>query len=253
MRGIINQINAAIQEAGERYGISAGLARTIIIAPYVILFIFTFFMSIRPTQDFTERLTHENFPVELTSIFTGLCGGILGLSLAWRARKHGEQNFVVLFYTVFSLGLLWMAGEMNAWGQNFFGYSTPAWLNRINAQHMITLHNIEGMHGHNHWLRLSFSVGGLIGIALNRSPRYRKIGAATILFSWFILVVIKCGFDFWVKNWPIETSYNWLLFNWIINRISKVAKMMVAISGFLYVCLNWRMLNAEWRARAATQ
>jgi hypothetical protein len=253
MSAILTRIDAAISDAVKTYDIQPWLAKLIVIAPYVILFVFTFFMSLPPTQDFTELLTHRNYPVELIAIAFSVCGGVLGLRLAWRAKKNNEEAFVVAFYALFSLGLLWLAGEFNAWGQNFIGYATPPWLDRINAQHMFTLHNIEGMQGHNHWLRLVFSTGGLIGILLTRSPRYRKIGAATILFSWFLLVLIKCGFDFWVKNWPVESSYNWLLFNWIINRISKVAKMMVAISGFLYVWLNARLLAAEWRQRGTAQ
>jgi hypothetical protein len=112
-----------------------------------------------------------------------------------------------------------------------------------NAQDQMTLHNMYGWQNHNHWLRTVFALGGFVGIALQNNPRYRKIAAPAILFSWFLVIAIKCGLDFWTKSFPQDVEYRWAMFQWIVNRTSKVVKMMIGIAGLLYVSLNDRALR----------
>jgi len=109
----------------------------------------------------------------------------------------------------------------------------------------MTLHNMYGWQNHNHWLRTVFAIGGFVGIALQKCPRFRKIAAPAILFSWFLAIGIKCGLDFWTKSFPPSEDWHWAMFQWIVNRTSKVVKMMVAISGFLYIWLNRRGLRRD--------
>ena len=90
-----------------------------------------------------------------------------------------------------------------------------------------------------------FGVGGLVGIALQNTTRYRKIAAPAILFSWFLLITIKCGLDFWTKSFPADVEWHWAMFQWIVNRSSKVVKMMIGIASVLYLWLNSRALNRQ--------
>ena len=245
MNRIATALSTHLKNAQRQYGIGSAAAKLIFIAPYVILAVFFLFMSLPSTQDFTELMTHRKYPIEWAMFFAFLVAGIMSLRLGWRLKRRGEPATIWLFYIIFAIGLLWTAGEVNAWGQKFFEFHTPAWMHRINAQHEMTMHNIEGWQGHNHWLRFAFAIGGFVGISLQKSPRYRKIAAPAILFSWFLVIAFKCGLDFWTKDFLHTSSYSWVLFIWIVNRVSKIVKLMIGITALLYVWLNGREQQAE--------
>ncbi|HJT82271.1 MAG TPA: hypothetical protein VJ719_13835 [Chthoniobacterales bacterium] len=236
-------ISRHLQQAQRSYRISAPAAAIILAAPFVLLGLFFFLISFAPTQDFAALMAFPNYPIEWVTFFSCLLGGILSCRLAFWLRAQGEWWLTWVFYLVFGIGLIWTAGETSAWGQQVLGYRTPDWMQSRNAQNQMTLHNIYGWQDHNHWLRTVFALGGLIGIALHKNPRFRKIAAPAILFSWFLAIAIKCGLDFWTKSFPAGISYEWEMFKWIVNRSSKVAKMLVGLAGFLYVWLNRRALK----------
>ncbi len=240
-------ISRHLQTAQQTYQISRSAAAGIFIAPFLILGLFFFLISYPPTQDFAALMTFPNYPIEWVTFASSLAGGILSWRLAFRLRTSGESALIWGFYLIFGLGLIWTAGETSAWGQQVLGYRTPAWMQARNAQGQMTLHNMYGWQDHNHWLRTVFSLGGFVGILLQRSPRYRKIAAPAILFSWFLAIGIKCGLDFWTKGFPAEIEWHWEMFKWIVNRASKVAKMLVGIAAFLYVWLNGRWLAGRPR------
>lgn len=240
------------EQAEREYGISRAASRAIVIAPYVILSAFFFLMSYPKTQDFTALMTFPNYPIEWAMFVVFLGGGIFGFRLAFRLKGQGEPRLVWIFYLVFAIGLLWTAGEVNAWGQKIFDYRTPHWMQIRNAQHQMTLHNMYGWQNHNHWLRTAFALGGFIGIGLQKNPRYAKIAAPTILFSWFFVIAIKCGLDFWTKSFPSDSPWAWIMFQWIVNRTSKIVKLMIGITALIYLWLNSRKwkLHSQIAARA---
>lgn len=235
-------IRRHLEKAQQTYGVSKLSAWLIVISPFVILGSFFFLISYPATQDFAALMTYPNYPVEWVMIIMSFLAGLLSCQLALRLRRSGEDRLTWIFYLLFGIGLIWTAGEASAWGQQVLGYHTPKWMAARNAQNQMTLHNMYGWQNHNHWLRTVFGVGGLIGIALQKSRRYRKIAAPAILFSWFLLITIKCGLDFWTKSFPDQLEYKWAMFQWIVNRTSKVVKMMIGIAGFLYIILNRRVL-----------
>jgi hypothetical protein len=235
-----------VRRAQEIYGIGVATARAIIISPYVIFVTFFVLLWLPQTSDFTDRLTHPKHPLEWTMFAVHLIAGIYGLRLAWLAKKNGEPRHVYWFCMLFSIALLWVAGEINAWGQKFFDYGTPSWFAQHNAMGLVTLHNLEGWDDRNHWLRLTFAVGGFIGIAAQRSLRWKRLSAPTILATWFALIAFKSVLDIWVKNFPITSSYDWDLFNWVINRLSKIVKIMIGIASLIYLWLNRLRFEREW-------
>jgi hypothetical protein len=235
-----------LEQAGKEYGISRTTGWTIVIAPFVILLGFSLLISLEQTWEVTDLMTHRGYPVEWTSFGVHLLAGVYGLRLAWLARKNREPRLIYLFYFLFALALLFVAGEINAWGQKFFDYHTPAWFRHHNALRLVTLHNIHGFDNNNHRLRLIFALGGFLGIALQKSARWNHIAAPPILGWWFGVILFKCLLDFWVKDFPITSSMSWLVFNWTINRISKIVKVMIGISAFLYLWLNKRRLRKIW-------
>jgi hypothetical protein len=245
MNRITAMLRNHLEQAQREFGISAATSKAIFIAPYLILGLFFFLIAYPRTQDFTELMTFPSYPIEWAMFFVFLGAGIFSWRLALRLRRSGERRFIWVFYLIFAIGLLWTAGEVNAWGQKIFNYQTPSWMNVRNAQHMMTLHNMYGWQDHNHWLRTAFAVGGFIGIALQRFPRYRKIAVPAILFSWFLAIAIKCALDFWTKGFGPESAWGWLMFQWIVNRTSKIVKLMVGIAALIYLWLNSRKLKTS--------
>jgi len=230
-----------LRHAQQTYGIRAATAAAIFGAPYIILGLFFFLIAYPPTQDFAALMTFPNYPIEWVTFVVCLVSGVFSFRLALRLKRSGERRLIWIFYLVFGFGLIWTAGEVSAWGQQVLGYRTPHWMEVRNAQGQMTLHNMYGWQNHNHWLRTVFALGGLIGITLRKNPRYRKIAAPAILFSWFLAIAIKCGLDFWTKSFPADSPWHWLMFQWIVNRTSKVVKMMIGIAGGLYLWLNSRI------------
>jgi hypothetical protein len=237
-----NAISRHLLNTQRVYRIGAKTSWAIFTAPYSILGLFFLLISYPPTQDFAALMTYPNYPIEWVTFFSCLVGGILSWRLAFRLKHEGELRLTWIFYFLFGLGLIWTAGETSAWGQQVLGYHTPEWMRVRNAQQQMTLHNMYGWQNHNHWLRTVFAVGGFAGVALQKNPRYRKIAAPAILFSWFLVISIKCGLDFWTKSFPPDAEWHWAMFQWIVNRTSKVVKMMIGIAGCLYPWLNSRTL-----------
>jgi hypothetical protein len=62
------------------------------------------------------------------------------------------------------------------------------------------------------------------------------------VFGGFVVFGLLWGVDFWTKSFPAGIEWRWEMFKWIVNRTSKVAKMLVGIAAFLYVWLNGRRL-----------
>ena len=240
----MSMVSRHLEKAQRMYRIRRSTAWLIFVSPYLILGLFFFLISYSKTQDFAALMTYPNYPIEWVMIVMSLLAGLLSCRLAFRLKRNREHRLVWIFYL---LGLIWTADEASAWGQQVIGYHTPKWMAARNTQNQMTLHNMYGWQNHNHLLRTVFGVGGLIGIALQRSSRYRKIAAPAILFSWFLVIAIKCGLDFWTKSFPSDVEWHWAMFEWIVNRASKVVKMMIGIAGFLYVWLNQRALLAESR------
>lgn len=266
MKKIGTAIRHHIEDTQRDYALAPVIGWILFLAPFILLGLFIFFISYPPTQDFTGRIseshmggekwTFSHYPIEWVMFAAFLVGGMLSWRLAFRLKRAGQPRLVWIFYLIFAIGLLWTGGEVIAWGQKIFDYPTPHWFRTHNAQQQLTLHNLHGWQNRNHWLRFAFALAGFAGILLGRSARYRKIAAPAILFSWFLVIAIKCGLDFWTKSYapdapgpefwmkifPSNSAWQWNDFQWIINRASKLVKLLVALAALIYAWLNAREL-----------
>jgi hypothetical protein len=58
------------------------------------------------------------------------------------------------------------------------------------------------------------------------------------------MIALKSTLDFWTKSFAPDSPWEWIMFQWIVNRTSKIVKLMVGIAALLYLWLNGRKLNA---------
>jgi hypothetical protein len=183
----------------------------------------------------------ERKPVEVLTFLFLLAGGLWGLALARRAKRAGAETMVWMFYTLFALGLLWTGMEEIAWGQAYLGYRTPELMHEINAQDEMTLHNIRGLQGHSEWFRLAFGLGGLVGLALARTPRYRAIATPRLLLTWLVVITVSSAVDELNDHISLGGAPDFA-----VNTLSETVEMLIGMTGFLYV---WVHL-ARWPAGA---
>ena len=219
----------------------------IILVPGIILFLYVLFLLNPTTRPVAKWTLGENHPVEILTLIIALAGGIFGLSLAWRARKLEETNFVVVFYAAFSVILLIIGMEEVAWGQQFFGFGTPAAWHAYNVQGETTLHNLSGVHGHTEILRLVFGLGGLVGVWFSFYPYFRKIASPTILFPWFVIIALHAGVDVYNDYIPLGKQ-----FDYHVQRTSELIELLIVISAFLYIALKSKMFSFTLKLSASS-
>ena len=146
-----------------------------------------------------------------------------------------------MFYTVFAMAVIVVAMEEVAWGQWFFHFETPEALRSINRQGELTFHNIQGMQGHNEFLRLAFGVGGLFGVWAGTRPSSQRFGAPFLLISWFALITGVSVFEVIEDFGTISPRIDLL-----IDYLSEITELLVGMSAFLFV---W--LKSRWFAPSA--
>ncbi len=167
MHTVIAKAYQELKFAERTYEISSPLAKVIVLFPIIISFLYGLSLALPMTRDMALWVRGENHPIELLTFGFLIAGGIRGIVLAWQTKNHRQEIFVYGFYAVFSIGILFTAMEEVAWGQWFFGFETPSALKSINVQGEFTVHNIRGLQGHSEFFRVTFGLGGLLGVWLS--------------------------------------------------------------------------------------
>ena len=121
---------------------------------------------VRETMDI-----EESAPVELLT--AGLFGGA-GLVL-WLAAVAAGRGWLRRIYILAGLGLFFIAGEELSWGQHIWGFATPGFLEEINLQGEVNLHNV---HFANTYLNIYVRIGvpilaSVATVAAFHTGRYR--------------------------------------------------------------------------------
>jgi len=226
--------------------VSSTTRRVINAAPILIAVAVLIGLLVPATRNLTFAIAGrgERKPVELLTFLFLAAGGILGIQLALRAQRVGAEPMVWVFYALFALGLLWTGMEEIAWGQAFLGYRTPALMHKYNAQDEMTLHNVDGLQGHSEWFRLAFGLGGLVGLALARTPRYRAIATPRLLVTWLVVIAVSSAVDELNDHVSLGATLDFA-----INTLSETVEMLIGMAGFLYV---WAHLPRWSTGRSTT-
>lgn len=226
MNFIYKYLNLAPYKLSKKNGL------IILISPIIITLIVGLLLIYKPTKAFGFWLLDENAPVELLTFIFLFIGAFFGIWFSIKLKKK-LGFFLMAFYLFFSVCLFLIAMEEIAWGQWFFNFETPEKWANINMQGETTLHNIEGLHGHNEILRLLFGLGGLVGVLLGKFNVFNKISVPEVLFSWFFIIFLHSLADVLThmdnNNHPMQ-------------RISELIEMLIGGSALLYLWLNYRKL-----------
>lgn len=216
-------------------GLKLGLTTNvlIVISPIIAFMLFTAGLALPTSRSWTIKLMAENNLVEMLTFVVLLGGGIYGIYLCQQTRRRIRQYACSCFYFVFSLGLLFTAMEEVAWGQQFWAFETPMPLQEINMQGETTIHNIRGLHGRTEFFRLAFGFGGLIGICLAFSDRFRIISPSFVLLTWFLVITAHAAVDVLNDFIPIQKEFDAL-----VNKMAELVELLIAGAGFLYLWLN---------------
>jgi hypothetical protein len=203
--------------------------------------IFWALLSDPRTRTGARGLLAENGPVELLTFVCLMAEGVLALLLVRRLDRRGEGPLARRFGVAFAMGMFFVAMEEIAWGQHLLGFSTPDFLRGLNRQGETTLHNLSGLHGRTEVLRLLFGVGGLAGVALERSQAWRPVAAPHLLLPWFAVIAAHAVLDLYADFLPVPRHTNFLLWS-----TAELVELLIAVAALLYV-----VLNPTWRARGA--
>ncbi len=209
----------------------------IFISPVIITFFIVILILIPSTKLFGYWLLKENNPVEILTFLVFLVAGIYGLVKALKSKSHLGLLFTI-FYVFFSIVLILIAMEEIAWGQWFFHFDTPDEWKALNVQGETTLHNLSQIQGQNDVLRFIYGLGGLVGILIGRIRFFKKVCVPEVLILWFAIITVYAGID--VITDYIEIDSGMLR---AIYAITEAIELLIAISAFLYLWLNFRIMK----------
>jgi len=232
-----------LKRSNRDYRLSPLVANSILITPFVIVFIAILGMSMAITRPFSEWILLENRPVELVTFLSLLAAGVIGFELSWRAKKNKLGSLIVGFYILFSFGLLVVGMEEESWGQWIFWFDPPEAVKAINKQHEMNLHNLPALHAPFEYLRVAFGVGGLIGVWLSFRPQTRYIGAPVVLSSWFVLIAVLGTIDLFNYYETDVQQRNFME----TMRMTEVLEMLIGLAALMYMWLNRRLFLHEQR------
>ncbi len=206
---------------------------TLIFAPAGLLLICVLGLTIPAARNTALWLLKENHPVELLTFVGLFAAGIAGLRLVWLTRQVGEAWWISVFFTLFTIAILFTAMEEIAWGQWFFGFDTPEAWRDINRQDETTFHNIGALQGHTEILRVIFGFGGLIGLALYLVPKLKPIAVQPALWLWFVVIAGHASIDYYNDFHRIGRH-----FDWVMMKSSEFLELIIGIASLLYIWLH---------------
>lgn len=208
-------------------------SKGILIAPLFLTFIFSVFLAVPFTREFTILQLSENHPVELITFIALICGSIMSLKLAIKSRKSEAPTPTSVIYGVLAFLLFVIGMEEIAWGQWFLGFETPESLKAINRQGEVTLHNIDGIHGKTEFIRLAFGLGGLLAYRLSNIRSLQYLIPVYHLAPWFGIVLLTTLPDIW-NDYSTLFSRPTALF----KHLSELNEMLISLAGVLYIKFN---------------
>ena len=163
-----------------------------------------------------NKLTGEAGPVEGFAAIAYLVGAVAALVASWRARGIARLNFVVWSF----LALLFF-GEETSYLQHWIGYATPVWIEALNAQGELNIHNLDPLQG-----------GSLLDDKANISSLLKSQNLFRIgFFGYFLVLPLVYRFSARARNriseWAIPLPGRRILTAaWVLICLSLVFRLL---------------------------
>ncbi|MDY7394566.1 hypothetical protein UMM65_04890 [Aureibaculum sp. 2210JD6-5] len=191
------------------------------------------------TQQFTLNILKENNLIEMLTFIFLFIASIIGFRFLFIYFKN-IKTYLWVILLIFIIGLLFIAMEEIAWGQQIFNFETPNNFKKLNAQQELTLHNLNGLQGKSEYFRLIFGVGGLLGfLVFKNNNNLSLLTLPKILYSYLIVITIVTLIDLYADFFPINKNYDIGL-----QRLSEYIEFLIGIVSLVYIIfLNNKLKN----------
>jgi hypothetical protein len=204
------------------------LTVTVVLATFAMHLLYV----VPSTRRAAEWLMHEDYPVEDVTFLALLVASILGFRVSLQHRRAGGARLEWAFWTLLSVGLFLVAMEEVSWGQWIFFWHTPKAIQHVNGQQETNLHNLGGLQGKSDWMRLVPVVGGLVGLFLDRIPRFRRIATPRVLAGTFVMLFVYVLID--AGNDLVHVPWFFMTF----NPMSEWVEMLIGLAGLAYFVIK---------------
>ncbi len=244
MKNNFTLLFSSFQYEKERLGIATISFVSIFLFPLLSVLIFSIFLIIPSTQEFTKSLLDENHIVELLTFAFLFMGSIQGFRITSWSYSKNVKPIIWIFLLAFSMGLFLVAMEEIAWGQQFFHFDTPEIIKPLNAQGELTLHNLNGLQGNSEYFRIFFGVCGLLGMLLYKNDWLKLLAPPKILLSFFILITVISLMDLYADYVTINSMVDKGL-----HRLSELIEMLIGLAGLLYIQFISKRIKADYEIK----
>jgi hypothetical protein len=218
--------------------------------PIVFLLLF-FALKYFNTEFYYSLLVEDGF-LEWMQCLLYLAAGVIFLTAFWRTRKKNLRRG--LLYLIYSLALIFVAGEEISWGQRILNFSNPEYFEQNNNQGEFTLHNLDPVQGKLHDAYILVGLGGASSHLVLGSNRFIPVPPkATMHYFWPIAVYyyfvdyvkepLALGFMNLPEEWPLGFGANtvtWLrthpyaFTEWLSSRDQELFETTLAMGALAF-------------------
>jgi len=206
-------------------------------------------------EELGRWLIQEDHPVQWFQVFLLFASAVFAWRTARILPRESEEPFVRRFFFVLMAGCLLVLMEEISWGQRIFGLATPEFLEHINRQHEISLHNIGFLQRFRHVPLILFGTTGA-GLILFRKRILQRLpipslhyllpppeALVPLLITLLIGLVVEAGYD--LQGFSTEA---WEATLHRIRKFAEVGELMVYFIILGYSVVAHEQVN---RNRAA--
>jgi hypothetical protein len=234
-------LSSWIYRSADGWGVSRARAWRAVLAPPLGLLII---VGIRFLHAPTFRLLmEEDGLVEWMQFACFLGAGVVAALIAVHRFSAGHRWQAGLF-ALACIGLIFVTGEEIAWGQRILAMSTPSWLEEINLQEEITVHNIAGVLVAFNAVLLITSLYAMVAEPLSWRFRFAsrwELGSVLFVPPFFLVAAFGVMAAFRLQRFVSGTPSQYT-----ITKLIEWAELCYAAAAL------WFLWLAYQRAHAAT-
>jgi hypothetical protein len=210
----------------------------VFVGPLAIIAIFTFVYVYFP--GLYLLLVEEDGISEYMQAGAYLVASAIGVGTALLIRKSEERHIYWLLI-MFALGTLFMGFEEINWGQRIIGFRTPDFIEEVNTQSELSVHNIRIVE-ERIIPKILIVVGLFGGLAWAFRKKPSKV-SLIVIPDWYLSLYFLSVAAFNAYRWYINPDLHYVIHQEIgFWRHQELFELLLAL-GFLFVAVsNYRKL-----------